>query len=386
MAERQYAGGSSPFPTRHRPSIFNRLPAEEFIDRRGEPVLWFRALPVPKKRSIGTLAMPSSHQENKGYILGFQKSFRIFEETIALQHHNKVKFRPAFVPIDKVHSLFVYRNELQGGNLPLEVISTDRTSFTIKENQNLKYWHELRLDYEVLLYEPKTVTFEKKNEGIILELKEDPLLITDISNENLINVCVGVNSICRMSDNTNIENYSFDFHRIYLPETESEVIDTYTLGLNIYAPITIAYSTLRAKKNNETTIPIQVGDLEAVISSYYPISEGDLLVMTSSQGQAKELCQKHTDGNFYLKYGPIVAIDKAYAESLGKSVEIDIETIKLKGFHSFCIDDPSISSLSVSYSYHPQYRVKEKLGFSALEGRRQPSKWRLSPEHTNLAF
>ena len=52
------------------------------------------------------------------------------------------------------------------------------------------------------------------------------------------------------------------------------------------------------------------------------------------------------------------------------SREIEPESIEIDGFHSFHVEDQSISSLSLSYSYHPQYRVRDRLDFSALEGRR----------------
>ena len=151
------------------------------------------------------------------------------------------------------------------------------------------------------------------------------------------------------------------------------------LDLNIYNPIAIAYSTLRAKNDKETSVPLHTGDLEAVISPYYPVSEGDLIVMTRAQSSAKEISQRQSDGRFYLKYGPIVSIDKAYASMPSGSREIEPESIEIDGFHSFHVGDQSISSLSLSYSYHPQYRVRDRLDFSALEGRRQPTKWRLSP-------
>ena len=200
MATRQYPGGVSPFPTQHRPSIFNRLPPEEFLERRGEPVLWFRAMPVPpKSRRPGTLLTPDTGDDNKGYILGFQKTFRILEETLAIQYHNNMSFQPAFSPIAKVHSAFVYRNELQGGNIPLEIESIQRDSFTIQPIKKPKsYWHEIRLDYEVLLFESRQLEFEKQNENPIIELREHPELITDASEEKLINVCVGVNSIYKL--------------------------------------------------------------------------------------------------------------------------------------------------------------------------------------------
>ena len=72
-------------------------------------------MPVPpKSRRSGTLLTPDTGDDNKGYILGFQKTFRILEETLAIQYHNNMSFQPAFSPIAKVHSAFVYRNELQG--------------------------------------------------------------------------------------------------------------------------------------------------------------------------------------------------------------------------------------------------------------------------------
>ena len=389
MARRQYPGGVSPFPTQHRPSIFNRLPPEEFLERRGEPVLWFRAMPVPpKSRRAGTLLTPDASSDNKGYILGFQKTFRILEETLAIQYHNNMSFQPAFSPIEKVHSAFIYRNELQGGNIPLEIDGIQRDSFTIKPVKNLSYWHEIRLDYEVLLFESRQFEFVKENDSPIIELREHPELITDVSGERLINVCVAINSVHKLESDgqkTEISPVEHDFRRLYLPETETGQA-RYLLDLNIYNPIGIAYSTLRAQNDKETTVPLHTGDLEAVISPYYPISEGDLIIMSRAQSSAKEISQRQNDGRFYLKYGPLVNIDKAYASTRSGSKEIEPETIQIDGFHSFRMEDQNVSSLSVSYSYHPQYRVRERLDFSALEERRQPVKWRLSPEHSNLVF
>ena len=188
MAERQYPGGVSPFPTQHRPSIFNRLPPEEFIARRGEPVLWFIAMPAPQSQSRlnmpGLLSVPTSQNTEqtetpKGYVLGFQRSFRIAEETLAIQYNDLINFTPAYSPIHKVHSAFVYRNELQGGNIPLTVATVERDSFAIKPTPELRYWHEVRLDYEVLLYETRAFTFEKTNATPVIYLREHPELITD---------------------------------------------------------------------------------------------------------------------------------------------------------------------------------------------------------------
>ena len=176
-----------------------------------------------------------------------------------------------------------------------------------------------------------------------------------------------------------------DFTRLYLPDTENAPA-VYELELEIYNTIAIGYSTLTARKNQEQTIAIQAGDLEAVIGPYYPINEGDLIIMTRAQGAAKELSHKANDGRFHLKYGPIVSIDKVYSDSDTGNVEIDLDDATISGFHSFTLKDQAIANVSVAYSYHPQYRVKERTDFSALEGRRQPVKWRLSPEHTNLVF
>ncbi len=388
MAERQYPGGISPFPTRHRPSIFNRLPPEEFIDRRGEPVLWFPALPNPKQQyTPGTLLTPDVTSDNKGYILGFQRTFRILEETLAIQYHNLETFYPAFSPIQKVNSAIVFRNELQGGNICLDVVSVDQDSFSISPNQELRYWHEIRLDYEVLLFNTRQVTITKENLTPVIELKDHPQLIVDFSGERFINACVGVKQVCKIDGQTEtvIDPVTHDFIRIYLPDTETDPA-VYKLELDLYSPIVIAYSTLSAKKNRDTTIAVQAGDLEAVISPYYPINEGDLIVMTGAQGAAKEISHKQNDGRFYLKYGPIIGIDKIYAANAMGYTELELDSVIVDGFHSFRLMDRSIQTVSATYSYHPQYRVKERLEYSALEGRRQPVKWRLSPEHTNLVF
>ena len=230
-----------------------------------------------------------------------------------------------------------------------------------------------------------TSYLHKISDSPIIELKEHPELITDASGERLINVCVGINSVYKIESNgskTEISPVEHDFRRLYLPDSETGKA-RYLLDLNIYNPIAIAYSTLRAQNDKETSLPLHTGDLEAVISPYYPISEGDLVIMSRAQSSAKEITQRQNDGRFYLKYGPLVAIDKAYTSG---SREIELGSIQIDGFHSFHVEDQSISSLSVSYSYHPQYRVKDRLDYSALEGRRQPVKWRLSPEHSNLVF
>ncbi len=385
MARRQYSGGLSPFPTQHRPSIFNRLPPEEFLIRRGEPVLWFPALPPvhAKPLQAGRLLSPDLHHTNKGYILTFQKNFRIAEESLAIQHHNTLRFRPAFAPIHKIHSVFAYRNALQGGNIHLQVKDIAKNNFTIEPHPQLRYWHEIRLDYEVLLYETRRLRFEKESASPIIHLCEHPELITESTGESLINVCVGVRSIENINEG-NITNYHHDFTRIHLPETESKAA-SYMLELELYSPISIAYRTLASHKNTSSAIPIQAGELEAVASPYYPINEGDLIIMTRSQASAKELSHKRDD-RFPLVYGPIASIQKLYAGTSEGARELDIDDAIIDGFHALRLKDPSIESISVSYNYHPQYRVKERLEHSALEGRRQPVKWRLSPEHSNLVF
>ena len=395
MPTRQYPGGISPFPTQHRPSIFNRLPPEEFIERRGEPVLWFINMPAPTSQSAlnipGMLSMPGQSENTpKGYALGFQRSYRIAEETLAIQHHDLSNFTPAYSPIHKAHSAFVYRTELQGGNIQLEIDEVARNTLSILPNDKLQYWHEIRLDYEALLFETRTFVFEKTNTLPLLNLRRHRELITDSTGERLINVCVGVKRVSKLDANDSktpitIEPVTHDFTRIYLPETENQPA-VYELEIDIYYPIAVGYSTLTARKNQETIIPIQAGDLEAVVSPYYPLNAGDLIVMTRAQGAAKELVHKQQDGRFYLKYGPIISIDKIYARQGQANIELDLSEAQIDGFHSFNIVDKQIANISVAYSYHPQYRVKERLDFSALEGRRQPVKWRLSPEHSNLVF
>lgn len=390
MARRYLPGGVNPFPVEPSPSIFRPTGPAEVFERLGEQALYFRRLPTPDHIQ-GLRTMPGAAGTGQGYQVTIQRSYKIADEVLPLVSRSGNVVQTQFGPIARVDRVRVFRSPAQGGSVDLPVAGYTGNQITVRNADGVEAWRQFRADYHVATTEPKTVEIVSLRDGRTLELDDHPELIRDASGR-IANVAIAVSEVWLGNDDgtrTQLSGWTHDYTRVHL-QTVYPAGTCFLVKLETYGTIPVAYRHVDVRRGDLRNLDIATGDLELVVDPAYLMAVGDLVVLTNSFETASERCTGDaTTGLFNLGRVPVRTIEQVSAILPGgtQPAELDTTLFALEGFRKLRYLGSAGSkprTITVTYTYHPQYRIEAQMSYSALAGRQQPRTFHAKPDPTAL--
>lgn len=374
MPKNNFSGGTSIFPTTIRPSIFNPLPASEMLSRKGEKFIWLRAMPTPDL-SQGQLALPDS---SKGYIYTFEDYFHIPEEAAIMGGIEGNRIKTRYGNIARVNRVWIPKDEMAGTPEEFSVKSFSGNEIEIESTQELRYWDNVFIDYDFLLYD----TFETR---ITLGYDTDSYLVAEDKTKILIKFSDFWYRLPGELEYTR-EPVTHDYYSVYFGRvfpSGTELIMNYDL----YTPIDLVYKTINLKDIEESKLPVgaQEGDLEVIVGETVKLSKGDILISTLSYGVEKEISQFDPGKGFSLKRNPIVEI----IQVISNKRKYERNQFRLINKRYIVLDEKPENmpkNISVVYTYNPSFRVASSQEYSGLSGRTQLRQYVVKPDSTNIVL
>lgn len=370
MPRNNFEGGGSIFPTVIRPSLFNPLPPSELLTRKGEKFLWLRAMPTPDLET-GRLALPD---DNKGYIYTYEKSVNIADESTVVNATIGSTVLTRYSPISRVNRVYLPKDPVLGQTEEYKVKAFSGNTVEL-ENADLKYYDNVVINYDILIYETQEREFEL------------PELLDWIPVPHLDRLAVKINSAwmklpgkSRWKETEIKCTYiKFLLGKSYPPGT------VFRINYDVCTPLDVAYKTITIKDIQESKLPsgAQEGDLEILVSDTARLTKGDILISTLSYSTEKEVASFVPGKGFPLKRNPVI---EAF-QVISKDREYDRSEYHIEDRNFLVLNEKPENmpkKISVAYSFNPAFRVAGSQEYSALSGKQQLRQYVLKPDTTNI--
>jgi len=347
-------GGVSPFNIPTRPNAFTGLKPDEVIERRGESALIFRYKPCPCPQSDRTpdCKIQGCHG---GYIRTFQETALIDEEVSWKVKGNII--HTLYSPIDSVELINVVIN---GENRDLNVMEIEGDKIKVREN--VEYWRKVNLRYKVKMISD-TVYNEKIPSPVryYMPPMDKHRAMIDVSEaymngENIMNHIIG-----------------YDMRGIFF---DINVAGEITVKLKTISSVKLGYHSWNddKPKTEQGKFPFDSSELQVVAPTYVQLSEGDIIIFLYSTVQTSQYVPFRTGNDDFLTYSPIKNVETLHVKENNKIIEKKkgIDFLIFRQDRIRWITPKPLSGYSVTYEYHPTYRVTGRLEGEGSEDRRKP--------------
>ena len=345
-------GGVSPFNVPTRPNAFTPLKPDDVLERRGESILLFRFKPCPCPQMNRS---PDCKTEGcfGGYLRVWQETALIDEET-AWKNKGTI-VRTLYQPIHSVEEIFTFIN---GKKVNLDVVSTHGD--TIEILHPIEYWRKVFLKYRVKMIESSILSFDLKGNEQYLYLGLDKKVLTDVS-EAYLN-----------GNDIKSQIIGNDMYGVYFFKP---MVGKLNLVVHTSSPVKIGYHSwsLDAPKE-ESKFPVQSSDLSIVAPTYVQMAEGDIISLLYSTSQTSQYVPFRVGSEDVLTYSPIKLVDSLHCVENGKVIEKKnmIDFIVHKYDRIKWLTPKPQSGYSITYEYHPSFRVTARIEGEGSEDRRKP--------------
>lgn len=347
-------GGYSPFNIPTRPNAFTILKPDEVIERRGESALIFRYKPCP---------CPQQERSPDCKIEGcFGGNIRTFQETALIDEEVSWKVNGQYVhtlysPVDSVELIEVF---ISGKPRPLNILEINGDM--IKVSENLEYWRKVNLRYRVKMF----------SEMIVTESNVFPsrYYMPPISSKYAI-----IDVLEAYSNKKNVlpTMTGKDMKGIYFSH---DVFGDVTMKIKVMSSVKLGYHSWNDDKQitEQGKFPYDVSELQVVAPTYVQLSEGDIVSFLVSAIQTSQYVPFRTGNDDFLTYSPIKTIESLHVKENGKIVEKQkgIDFVVFRQDRIRWITPKPLSGYSVTYEYHPSYRVTGRVEGEGSEDRRKP--------------
>lgn len=347
-------GGYSPFNIPTRPNAFTVLKPDEVIERRGESALIYRYKPCP---------CPQIERIPDCKIIGCSGgNIRTFQETALIDEEVSWKVNGNYVhtlysPIDTVEKIEVY---VSGKPRTLEVLEVENDK--IKVSETLEYWRKVNLRYRVKMFSEIILT-----DKVILPVRYYiPPLDSKYAMVDVIEAYANKKNIMPLISGK-------DMKGIYFQEN---IYGDITLKISIMSAVKLGYHSWNdnKEKSEQGKFVFDSSELQVVAPTYVQLSEGDVVSFLVSAIQTSQYVPFKTGNDDYLTYSPIKTVESIHVKENGKIVEkkkgIDYSVFRQDRIR--WITPKPLSGYSVTYEYHPTYRVTARIEGEGSEDRRKP--------------
>jgi hypothetical protein len=352
--DRTGKGGLSPFNIPTRPNAFTVLKPDEVIERRGESALIFRYKPCPCPQIDRS---PDCKIQGcfGGYIRNFQETALIDEEVSWKVEGQYV--HTLYSPVDSVE---IINTIINGMPRDLHVVSVENNK--IKVSEILEYWRKVNLRYWVKMISEVVLT-----DNIIEPTRYYmPKLDNHHAMVDVIEAYVNGKNIMPSIIGKDMKGF-------YLFE---DIYGDITIKLKLLASVKIGYHSwnLDKTKSEQGKFPYDSSDLQVVVPTYVQMSEGDIIIFLYSAIQTSQYVPFRTGNDDFLTYSPIKGIQSLHVKEHGKIVEKKkgIDFIVYRQDRIRWLTPKPLTGFSITYEYHPTYRVTGRMEGEGSEDRRKP--------------
>lgn len=352
-------GGSSPFAIPMRPNIITPLTPDETMERRGESVLHFRFKPCP--------CPPSDRNPDckikgcyDGHVRDFQKTALIVEESSYKIRGHEVFTR--YSPIEAIEKAEVM------GTPKEELHVTEIFDDHFHVSAELEYWRSVAIDYRVKTIIEIVIEVEGENEYRLILPGMDKRILVE------------VDAVYRRGINEPLDFIGHDLTSIYFKERMN---GSFNVKCKISRPFKIGYKTwtVDQSKTEPAKLNAQSGDLVVVVPTYFNLGTGDIITLLYSSLRHSQYVPFKEGNTDRLPYAPVKYIESLHSKENGKIVEKEWgKDFIVYGFDRlYWLTEKPRDGYSISYDYHPSFRVSEKIEGEGGEDRHKPKQFICKP-------
>jgi len=315
---------------RQHPNLY-----DQSIARHGQSVRWKSALPCYCLTDYGRTDPQCKKCFGRGTIFHVVETARRVEQGISLGG-KVIKSKKKIFSIERLSDL---------ANNPLTYSDFGGTEITLsKIIRKGKGWH---LEYKENLVNNFLGVGLWKGNGIIkVSIPSESSLQGDFIGE-----ITKVNSATNTTQQTNINVLDFWDNRI-LTDSSVEESDSIEVDCEYVMPVTFSVSNLSFKQKKENFMANQVGELQAIIPTFYEVGTGDMVtLLRATQKMATVSTMDKRLPVFYAK--SIIRIE----DELGK---IEGATI-IRNNEIAWGDRKPTGRFSISFTYNPTYLVDDDI-------------------------